>query len=412
MEIGEIRDGNFLSLYIYQAGLGNTPKQWHFWSAVSLLCATVGNNLWLNITGVPLYPNQYIFLVGASGVGKGDAIVPAASFVGDDDPYIHKHCTDNMTKQGVMDHLRLLEPAVPSVHIHGSRMWLVTDELGDAMPAGPLGMEFIKGMTNLYMSKRGKNWDMTRGGGSQHVKDPMLNWLAGSTEDWLFASLDPTAVSGGFFARTLVIYGEKVTDYPAPSFPHDRVIVQSELLERIEIFRRVNAEMVFDPEAWQVYHDWYNNRPRSDDPDKDNIHNRDNTMVWKLSMISCLSEQPLNHTGHFNRMIQTRNVIEATEWVQEARKDLDKILAQAHRSRETIAMDKTLDIIRAHGTIQRSNLLKKLDKLGVRSPELNSIVMTLKERNQIDETRTKTQATMYSVKKRAVPKDDTTESLP
>ncbi|KKL95966.1 hypothetical protein LCGC14_1849170, partial [marine sediment metagenome] len=159
-----LKTDNFLDLYMLQAGLWNTPKQWHFWSAVSLLASSVGNNFYVNITGEPLYPNLYVFLIGLSGAGKGDAINMAAKFVGnlEQDPLIAKHKTRNMTKQGIMDRLRSLEPETPTALHHGCRMWLLTEELADAMPAGPMAMDFIKYVTGLYVSDNDESWDMTR----------------------------------------------------------------------------------------------------------------------------------------------------------------------------------------------------------------------------------------------------------
>ena len=55
-----LKTDNFLDLYMQQAGLWNTPKEFHFWSAVSLLASSVGNNFYVNITGEPLYPNLYM----------------------------------------------------------------------------------------------------------------------------------------------------------------------------------------------------------------------------------------------------------------------------------------------------------------------------------------------------------------
>ena len=379
---------NFLQLYLQQVGLWNTPKQWHFWSAISLLAASVGNNIHVNITGEPLYPNLYIFLVGLSGHGKGDAINLAAKFVKNaaEDPQIAKHKTRNMTKQGVHDKLRSLEPDAPTALRHGSRMWLICEELGDAMPAGPMAMDFIKYMTGLYVSDSDESWDMTRASGALSVNNPMINWLAGSVPDWLFQSVDESAITGGFFARTLVIWGEKVKDDMAPSFLHNRKAIQDEIKERIEAFKYIKSEMVYHPDAWYyLVHDWYPNRAKSDDPDKAAIFNRDNTMVWKLSMLACLSEQPVNHTGIFYPEIQKRHVLTAVQWYEQSREHIDTILYYAHRSRETIGLDKTLDVIKRHGTIQRSNLLKALSRLGVKSNELNSIIMTLLERGQIDQ---------------------------
>jgi len=81
--------------------------------------------------------------------------------------------------------------------------------------------------------------------------------------------------------------------------------------------------------------------------------------------------------------IQKRHVVTATKWYMKSRENLDRVLYFAHRSRETISLDRTLEIIRKHGTIQRSNLLTGLSRLGVKAHELNSIIMTLIERGQI-----------------------------
>jgi len=397
-----LKTDNFFDLYMQQAGLWNTPKQWHFWSAVSLLAASVGNNFYVNITGEPLYPNLYIFLIGLSGAGKGDSINMASKFVGNlsQDPLIAKHKTRNMTKQGIMDKLRSLEPKTPTALHHGCRMWLVNEELADAMPAGPMAMDFIKYMTGLYVSDNDESWDMTRAGGALSVRDPMINWLAGSVPDWLFQTVDQSAISGGFFARTLVIWGEKIKDDMAPSYLHNRKEIWEELQARVNVFSQRSSEMVFSPDAWHyLVHEWYPSRIKSDDPDKDAIFNRDNTMVWKLSMLACLSEQAWNHNAVLYPEIQKRHALTATRWYKDSRENLDKVLYFAHRSRETISLDRTLEIIRQHGTIQRSNLLTALSRLGVRAHELNSIIMTLIERGQITQG-VAGRAITYTIRKR------------
>jgi len=106
-------------------------------------------------------------------------------------------------------------------------------------------------------------------------------------------------------------------------------------------------------------------------------------MVWKLSVLACLSEQAWNHNPLLYPEIQKRHVMTATKWYMNARENLDKVLYFAHKSRETISLDRTLEIIRKHGNIQRSNLLTGLSRLGVKAHELNSIIMTLIERGQI-----------------------------
>lgn len=66
---------NFFELYRHICGESEVPAIYHFWSAVSLIAATVEDRVWYQkFKHEALFPNLYVMLVGPSGLGKGMAI--------------------------------------------------------------------------------------------------------------------------------------------------------------------------------------------------------------------------------------------------------------------------------------------------------------------------------------------------
>ena len=394
---------DFLKLYVYQCGLWRTPKVWHLWSGLSLMAACCGNNVFMQIAEEPLYPNLYIFLIGASGLGKGHAIGIAEKFIQDQDIIINKYSMRNITKQGLTNRMVDRSKLEQSALIHGARVWLITKELANSMPAGPMAMQFIMDMTDMFDGITGETWDMTRGSGALLMNSPVVNWIAGSTTDWLFDSLDSTAVSGGFFARAFMVWGEAENDEMEPSYPFDRKEIKDHLKKRVELLSTVKTEMVLSPRA-RAYlkEEWYPHRQKPEDSDKEAMWNREKQLVWKLSMLICLSEQDFTKIRTVDPVIREHHTRRAVNWLNAARGDIDQILQYANKTRETIPLDATLRVILKHGKIQRTQLIKSkaLVRLGVRSNQLNEIIRTLEDRGQIEVERSESGATFYKLKKR------------
>ena len=52
----------------------DAPNNFITWSALSLIGATLKNNVYLKIGTYTLFPNQFIVLVAPPGIGKGTAM--------------------------------------------------------------------------------------------------------------------------------------------------------------------------------------------------------------------------------------------------------------------------------------------------------------------------------------------------
>ena len=405
---------DFLDLYTYHCGLWKTPRVWHLWSGIALLASVCGNNFHMQILKEkPLYPNLYVFLVGRSGVGKGIAIEYAEKLIADNDIIVNKCALVNVTKQGLTDAMVKRSKLPQSEIIHGSRVWLISKELINSLPAGPMAMTFIQYMTDVFDGVIGESHDLTRTSGALLVKSPVVNWIAGTTPEWLFQSLDSTATSGGFFARAFVVWGEKELAEMYPSFPFDYDVVREHLAERVSILSRLKSELVMSPKARAyLIEEWFPNRVEPDDEDKIAMFEREPQLIQKLSMLVCLSAQNFckfvkdRKEGEeiiveVDSTIREHHVKRAVQWFTSVRKDVDKILDYANKTRETIPLDATLEVIRKRGIIGRTQLIKnkKLVNLGVRSAQLNEYIRTLEDRGQIKSSRVGN-AWFYEVKKR------------
>ena len=57
-------------------GESESPAVYHRWTALSILGALLGRNVYLPFGNSEIYPNMYVMLMGSAGARKGTAINP------------------------------------------------------------------------------------------------------------------------------------------------------------------------------------------------------------------------------------------------------------------------------------------------------------------------------------------------
>jgi hypothetical protein len=347
---------NFVDLHLYACGKSEVPEVFHRWACISLLAAAVGDNVHMMKLHKKLFPNMYIFLIGPSGLGKGEAI-DAAIKLATDVPVINCLRT-KVTAQGLIDFLRAKQRRKDGTVIWlNQRMYLIMPELAMALGTGRLADQFIKHMTDFYSCTGDMIKERTRTHGSFEMPSPILNWLVGTTKEWLMSSITKDALYGGFIARTACVQAQYNLDkrWCEPEYPPDREIVEAYLYARlVKLTRLRDVEMKLDEKAQAAVKYWYDNReaPDPDDP-LCPTWKREHDFVLKLSMIFALAEE--------RTTISVADFYRAEKHARELFRLMPDLITFAQTTEKTEAVARAQAIIRRAKQIRHDLLLRRLN---------------------------------------------------
>ncbi len=366
------------TLYVHMCGQSEVPKHFHFWALLSLIAALVEDRVWYEKhRGMKLAPNLYIFLYGPPAVGKGVAITSVYK--------LYQECQGtgrvwhgSITREGLIDVMggRENEDAHEIV-LASPKLWLVSDELGDDIGRGAIADSFIKFMTKLYTST-GTTLDTgTRKYGRVSLIDPLPNWLAGTTCEWMVESLDKNVTAAGFPSRVAFVEGvyNPKTRYPRPLYPPDYAEVRQHIITRLWMLNRVSGEFKMTDEALRREAQWYTNRPFPEDSDLVPSWKREQDFILKLSMLLVLAE------GGFPLIIDERHLAAAMKLSQSVQRNVPNVVAQAAETPELTTARRVQDALMdykeklsktSEGWVAHSTIYERLKKKGVSQRQLRN----------------------------------------
>src|SRR2546425_1209776 len=326
--VAKTEQGNALDKYVYVAGESETPPQFHKACAIALAAACLQNRVWAATTRhSKLYPNLYTILLAPSGAGKGQAIQYALSYLNDDQKAGSGLYTGKATGAFLTDFLNMDEGKLDD---GTTRVFLVYPELANSLGRKDLAQDFVTTMTDLFTGDLPTFMHGTRTKGLVKVGKPCVNWLAGSTKEWLGSTIQATAVEGGFSARCLFIEGQYASVRRwVPEYAADVEAVRLQVENWVQKMLTVGGEMVLSGEAEDLGEMWYTTRERPHFPDSLPSWYRIRELSIKIAMILALAESD-------RLVIEARHLQDAIAYVEAIKDDerniLDWIGAKPERS--------------------------------------------------------------------------------
>ncbi len=201
---------NLLEMWLHICGESEVPQAYWYWSFVSAVAACVGDRVGIRPLGFDSWrcPNVYVLMVGPSASGKGTAIKkitkllwPLAAEIG--------LFNGEATAQAVMDMIG--QKAGSDNEARGvkksARIWLVSEELSLCTGTNEQADKLVRFTTGLYDGDIPAWMQSTRTHGIVSLYNPCVNWLAGTTPDWIHDTISQQAVHSGFVARLCGVVG-------------------------------------------------------------------------------------------------------------------------------------------------------------------------------------------------------------
>lgn len=366
---------NILELYMYATGKSEVPPAWHKWCCLTMVAASLADRVWFeNGPWQKLAPNLYTMLVGPSGLGKGMAIDFAMQFTSD----IHNVIYGVATKHGLVDQITAEYDG--SSLVPPSKILLVQPELAEAVGTGNLADTFVKGMTSFYNPSTKAYEEKTRTHGLKQAKDKhCINWLSGSTQEWIGDCVSLEAMMSGFFGRTCTVPGFYKFDervYEIVKVPqYDEVV--DYLKERFRELFILEGPFEMLPAAREEDENWYMNRP-APTPEMAPFWKRQHDLIKKLAML-------LSACDHLDRTITRTHIVEAQKLAKEIESYMPIIMAKAMQDHKRQDNHKILaEIRRMPRGIHRTNLSRFASKLGINAKQLDTILAELIEMEMIE----------------------------
>ncbi len=190
-----------------------SPEKFLRWSALSILAGAIGRKTWVLFNGeLYIHPNEYIVLVGGTGVKKSTGASMASSLI-----HEVKDVRLMSTQMTAASLVTQLERAGKEQQLElgnetygNASVFFYSSEAAATLKETKGGGSIITLLTDLYDCGH-KGWSKTGwtketiSGGRIEIFNPCLNMLACSTPEWLVDSIGKQEIQGGFASRMLFV---------------------------------------------------------------------------------------------------------------------------------------------------------------------------------------------------------------
>lgn len=364
---------NWLQEIVKQHSELESPASFWYWSALAALSAVIKDQVWLDKQIYNLYPNIYVMLHAESGMKKGPPVSMAKQLVR---PVNNTRIIGGRSSiQGILKEMGTGMTQPGGKILAKSVAFICSSELSSSIVEDKVATKIL---TDLYDRQYNiGEWKSLLKMESFELKDPTVTMLTATNEAMSEDFFTKSAIQGGYFARTFIIYEKESQNsnsliYPLANPPNyvksaEYLKVLAKLngpfepfasMERTDEFRHRKLKKgreVFFNNVGILYDDWYDNfnevKKIQETKDPTGTLNRFGDSVLKVAMLLALAEEP--------RLVITEKAME------EAITNCEKLLGNVRAT----TMGK-------HG-ISNSALLKSLIIMELLNRENHSVSRTM-----------------------------------
>lgn len=309
-----------------------------------MISACLQRRVWVGSEHSPLFPNQFMILVGEPGLGKGRVISPlnqmlryhkqvtanrrleakditdivlAAKGAEPEDeallfPMAPNSCTFEALTRELSDLMRVFKIEVKQadgtsqiLHYTHKSLCFLLEELASVVPTGKHAENVINFLLQAFDCA---DFDyITKHNGKDRLRKVCLNLLAGTTPDFMRNAFDSKLLSQGFSARTLFVYeyANRSNRFTEAAFTPEQMQARKEVLAHIHGLARLYGQVRYTPEAFEVMRHYFEEvlpvRRANYSPKLASYYARKNIHVQKLAMA-------IHFADHYSMVIEEQTV--------------------------------------------------------------------------------------------------------
>jgi len=310
-----------------------SPVSFWYWSAIAALSAVVKDQVWLNRQIYNLYPNIYVMLHAESGLKKGPPISMARQLV---KPVNNTRIISGRSSiQGILKDLGTAYTQPGGKIQTKSVAFICSSELSSSIVEDKVATKIL---TDLYDRQYNVGeWRSLLKMETFELKDPTITMLTATNEAMSEDFFTRSAIQGGYFARTFIIYEKesKVSNsliYPLTNPPNYagsadylkqiaklhgefHPIASVDKNDEYKYKKFKHGRDIWFNEVGIIYDDWYENfkeMVKTSERDETGTLNRFGDSVLKVAMLLSLAQHPqliLTREAMSNAIVESEKLL-------------------------------------------------------------------------------------------------------
>lgn len=286
----------------------SSPFIYRRWVAISILAAAAERKIWTTNAMGDLFLNQYIFLLGAPGVGK--TAVTSLAYKAISSLRDHKVASSSITRATMISELDDAKrfKSTPTGTLAFNALYIVSNEIGVLLPAWET--DFMNKLTDIY---DGKPYSESRRA-KAHCADipkPIYNLLAAGTPGYLSTVIPDVAWDQGFMSRVIIVYSDELIRKSLFFTPELDTQRWEELMKDLRGIASLAGLVKFTPEAFEFLDTFWLGGAKETNllhPKLQFYNVRRPAHLLKLAMIASLAESN-------SLLVEMRHCQQALQWL-------------------------------------------------------------------------------------------------
>lgn len=272
-----------------------SPASFWYWSALAAVSAVLKDSVYLDKFLYKLYPNIYVMLHAESGIKKGPPISMAKQLVREVNNT--RIFSGRASIQGILKKLGESETKPGGVILKKSVGFICSSELTSSIVEDKVATKIL---TDLYDRQYNEgDWGSLLKMEEFTLRDPTVAMLTASNEAMSDDFFTQSAITGGYFARTFIIYENKRHTINSLMYELKTTIDYKKSATYLKELAKLTGQFAMDDEARAYFDNWY--RKFRDLTDSSQIRdptgtlNRFDDSVLKVAMLVALGHAPELH---------------------------------------------------------------------------------------------------------------------
>lgn len=306
-----------------------SPRIFRLWSGIALVAGALERRVWAKVGPPRTYPNMYVLLVAAPGIGKQvieitknlwrDTLEPGSKI------RAFKVSPNQMTKAALVDSLvkaksaRIMRDGLMTYH----SLLIAAEEFEVLLP--DYDKEYIATLNYMFNSPDMPYEEVRRTGQVRtvEIEMPQLNILAGVQPSYFVSTFPEEAWTTGFARRIIMVYAHETPSYELFAEGQDTSGMKPGLLGKLSAIWGLYGQMLWDPEAMERIAKWHKagGPPRPEHSKLVHYNNSRTMLLVKLCIVSAISRR-----GQL--LIEDIDVRRATEWLLDAERLMPDIFRE------------------------------------------------------------------------------------
>ncbi len=366
--------------YHIYASCYEIPRNYIFWSAISLLGACIHKRAQFNVGDIKIHGNLYTMLVGPQGNGKTTSCdfakqlfieaypdLPIGASTQSAEDIVQTMCKDTFPRAFKDNHG---ESFIASPYA------FFMNEFKNFVAYAPSRM--LAFLTDIYDRDRFDSSTIKRG--AETILNPCLNILACENPAWLVRNLRADVVSGGFSRRVIYVYEiDRPEPVPIVTITPLAEEAKQRVIARLKAIKPFYGEYKWHPSGQKFFIPWYSHKQKNipDNPLHGGYVGTKHIQLFKVAMLlDFVSDKPMF-------LFTDELLLRALVFLDPLEENMPKLSLAAGRNELSQGQQIILQFLKDSGGKAPETLIKRKVEQELTWSETSNVLRHLEETEQV-----------------------------